>query len=213
MPIRMFAVVVAVVALLAGCSVGEDGALSSSGSSGPPSSSSSSGAPSVAVAPANATPVAPGVSPERVTDVAAKAITDEQLQNILATCQSSSGVPGINEDCLTDSSAPLPPCTMSDTLCIATGGIADLNFDVVQVIDGRPGRPACSGEGGELCAGIVGPAGPDTDGRSGPSGTESGSTPTEETEPPTEPTPTGETEPPAESTPAEEDAEPSGPGS
>jgi hypothetical protein len=122
-------------------------------------------------------------------------------------------VPGIDEDCMSNSveDLALPDCTFQDQLCLATGALTELDSEVVQVIDGRPGRPACSGEGAELCAGVVVAAAAATEPRSEPSDTRT--EPTEETEPPTEPTPSEDTEPSTAPTREDEDAEPSGTGS
>jgi hypothetical protein len=93
-----------------------------------------------------------------VTDVAAAALTEEQVEEILEKCRQGAGIPVTNDDCkrvlqILD----LPPCEPG-RVCIYVGrSVADADLGVLLLHDGRHGRPACSDGAVRLCDGITVP--------------------------------------------------------
>ncbi|TWD79066.1 hypothetical protein FB561_0116 [Kribbella amoyensis] len=125
---------------------------------------------------------------ERVTDVAAYAISDEQAREILRKCSRSGGIPGNSEDCAavvedaTRDEPPVAPRNCSST-CLWVGLIAKDQRVFSKI---APNSPVCSGEESQICDVVVfsprvAPPLPPT--------TTNGTTSTEPTSPPTsEPT-------------------------
>lgn len=111
--------------------------------------------------PVGLTLTAPGVSADRVTDVAARALTEEQLDELIELCQDNSGVPDINVDCLSQSPQIdfLPPCELRTQICVIWGSVEDSDVGVVQVRDDRPESSLCGGRAVDICTGVVVPSG------------------------------------------------------
>ena len=96
-------------------------------------------------------------TPERVTDVAALALTDEQAAEIEEACEEDGGVPGGNRGCSDLIEKLKERCRKpSFTLCLLTAPILDKPGQaVLQLRDQREGSPACSKQKLRLCKGIV----------------------------------------------------------
>jgi hypothetical protein len=93
-------------------------------------------------------------SPERVTDVAALALTDEQVKAIEKECKEGSGVPG-DDGCKKAMEAiPRRICPPRDLCILFARPIGKPDLAVLQVRDQRPGSPVCKGRKTTLCRGI-----------------------------------------------------------
>jgi hypothetical protein len=95
----------------------------------------------------------PGTS-DRVTDVAAFALTEEELDEVLDKCGDAGGVPETRDDC--KKLVEAKPLCGRPRLCILVGVHGEVG--VMQVVDGRPGSPACADGEIALCEGIIVPS-------------------------------------------------------
>lgn len=94
---------------------------------------------------------------ERVTDVAAFAITDEEAKRIKEACAGDGGVPGDSEECaaiLEDlGNETRQTCTETTDDCLQTAMIAHDQNQIVWMF--RPGSAACGDGKSPLCNGAI----------------------------------------------------------
>lgn len=109
-----------------------------------------------------------GGKAERVTDVAAFAITDEEAKRIERACAEAGGVPGDSEECaaiLRDLTGdPVEDCAETSDACIVAGLVDDAGAPspspqtpriAWMIFDPRPGKPACGDGKSSLCNGAI----------------------------------------------------------
>jgi hypothetical protein len=106
----------------------------------------------------NPTLSVPGRPADRVTDVAARALTEEQMDEILKKCGEVAGVPGTNDDCKDFMRSIRRPCTPRSQYCFYGGRVIGSDVGVIQVRDEQTGSPVCGGGKIALCEGIIVPA-------------------------------------------------------
>ena len=109
-----------------------------------------------------------GGKAERVTDVAAFAITDEEAKRIQEACAEAGGVPGDSEECAAIlrslTGDPVDDCAETSDPCIVAGMVAELGapspsplkrrFALI-IFDPRPGKPACGNGKSSICNGAI----------------------------------------------------------
>ncbi|MFG1626748.1 hypothetical protein [Kribbella sp. NPDC049227] len=109
-----------------------------------------------------------GGKAERVTDVAAFAITDEEAKRIEKACAKAGGVPGDSEECaaiLRDLTGdPVDDCAETPDACIVAAVVENagapspspLTPRIAWIIfDPRPGKPACGNGKSSICNGAI----------------------------------------------------------
>ncbi|MEV0802079.1 hypothetical protein AB0I34_30570 [Kribbella sp. NPDC050281] len=105
---------------------------------------------------------------ERVTDVAAFAITDEEAKRIEKACAEAGGVPGDSEECaaiLRDLTGdPVDDCAEAHGACIVAAVVDDAGGPTPSpltpriawiIFDPRPGKPACGSGKSSICDGAI----------------------------------------------------------
>jgi hypothetical protein len=96
---------------------------------------------------------------DRVTDVAARALTEKQVQDLESKCTRHAGVPGTDKDCREVLQALVrltPPCTPTSQVCILVGRVVgDSDVGVLQLRDQRSDSPLCGNGRIVLCKGIT----------------------------------------------------------
>lgn len=106
-----------------------------------------------------------GGKAERVTDVAAFTITDEEARRIQEACAEAGGVPGDSEECaaiLRDLTGdPVDDCSETSDACIVAAVVAETGAPsprpriALLIIDPRPGKPACGNGKSSICNGAI----------------------------------------------------------
>lgn len=91
-----------------------------------------------------------------VTDTAAGALTEEQVEEIRAKCEDGAGVPGSNDDCLNSLPNLLPPCRTADQWCVYGGVLSGENAGVIRVVEQGGEAKSCPDP---VCSGITVPVG------------------------------------------------------
>jgi hypothetical protein len=112
-------------------------------------------------APSAPTLTVSGKPSDRVTDVAARALTKKEVAEIIKNCTQAAGIPGVNSDCDIPRSfqGSYQPCTPASPVCLVFGRVkGNLGVGVLQILDQRPGGSACSDAKISLCHGITVPA-------------------------------------------------------
>lgn len=147
---------------------------------------------------------------ERVTDVAAFAITDEEAKEIERACAEAGGVPGGSEECAAivrdRARERVRDCGDTPDACLVAGRVTDGGIAYL-ILDRRPGSPACSERQSSLCNGAIFSAefAPPTDETTSSSETTNPTSPGSTSPSPISPATTSSS--PDESTPATESGE------